>query len=282
VVAEVGSEVTRFRKGDRVVAPFNHSCGHCEFCDQGHENVCANLQLPGASYTGGFASLTKVSNADVNLVDLPESISFPVAAGLGCRFITAYHGIVDQAAVRPSEWVAVFACGGVGLSAVNIAAALGARVIAVTRSEEKLALARELGAEHTVKAGDDAVDEIVELTQGGAHVGVDALGSASTAIPALLCLRTRGRHVRLGISNQQEQGLISLPVDVITLKELSFIGSFGMQASRYPEMLQMIESGKLNPGRLVGEEISLEEAGPVLASMGDYDTVAMSVITDFS
>jgi threonine dehydrogenase-like Zn-dependent dehydrogenase len=97
----------------------------------------------------------------------------------------------------------------------------------------------------------------------------------------MLCQRTRGRHVRLVISNQQEKGMNRLQVDLITLKELSFIGSFVMQSSRYPEMLQMIETGKLNPGRLVGEEISLEEAGPVLASMGDYDTVAMSVITEF-
>lgn len=281
VVTEVGGEVTRFRKGDRVVSPFGHACGHCEFCDEGHENVCTNIQLPGANYTGGFASHTKIANADVNLVNLPESISFADAASLGCRFITSYHGIVDQARVQPGEWVAVFACGGVGLAAVNIAAALGARVIGVSRSEEKLALARELGAEHTVTAGADAVEQIVELSAGGVHVGVDALGSAATAIPALLSLRTRGRHLRLGVSNQQEQGEISFPVDVITFRELSVIGSFGMQAARYPEMLGMIESGKLQPSRLVGEEIALEQASEVLASMGSYDTVAMSVITRF-
>jgi len=281
VVTEVGSEVTRFRKGDRVVSPFGHACGHCEFCDEGHENVCANLQVPGAHYTGGYAAYTKVANADVNLVELPEAISFAAAASLGCRFITAYHGIVDQAALQAGEWVAVFACGGVGLSAVNIASALGARVIAVTRSKEKLELARELGAEHTVVAGPDAVGEVVELSGGGVHVGIDALGSAATAIPALLSLRTRGRHLRLGVSNQQERGQISFPVDVVTFRELSVIGSFGMQAARYPEMLQLIESGDLNPSRLVGEEIALEQAGEVLASMGGYETVAMSVITQF-
>lgn len=281
VVTEVGKDVGRFRVGDRVVSPFGHACGHCGLCDDGHENVCENMQIPGANYTGGYATYTKIANADVNLVELPESISFASAAGLGCRFITAYHGIVDQAAVRPGEWVAVFACGGVGLSAVNIASALGARVIAVTRSEEKLALARKLGAEHTVVAGPDAVEEVVELSDGGVHVGVDALGAAATAIPALMSLRTRGRHLRLGVSNQQEQGEISFPVDVITFRELSVIGSFGMQAARYPEMLQMIEAGRLSLDPLVGEEITLEQAAGVLASMGGYDTVAMSVITGF-
>ena len=183
VVEGVGSEVTGFQKGDRVVSPFGHACGSCEFCDSGHQNVCANLQLPGMHYTGGYAGYTKVAHADVNLVTLPAAIPFAEAAGMGCRFVTSYHGVVDQAAVQPGEWVAVFACGGVGLAAVNIAAALGAQVIAVSRSDEKLALAKELGASHTVTAGDGAPEKIRELTGGGVHVSVDALGAAETAIP---------------------------------------------------------------------------------------------------
>jgi D-arabinose 1-dehydrogenase-like Zn-dependent alcohol dehydrogenase len=280
VVEEVGSEVTGFGKGDRVVSPFGHACGTCEFCSAGHQNVCSDLQIPSMHYTGGYATYTKVANADVNLVGLPPAISFPEAAGMGCRFITSYHGVVDQAAVREGEWVAVFACGGVGLAAVDIASALGAKVIAVSRNEQKLALARELGATHTFTAGPDTPNEIVELTGGGAHVSVDALGSAETAVPALMSLRTRGRHVRLGGSNKKEQGQVSIPVDLILFRELSFVGSFGMQAARFPEMLKMVESGKLSPSRLVGNTVALEEAGDVLASMGGYETLAMSVITD--
>lgn len=281
IVVEVGSEVNRFQKGDRVVSPFCHACGACEFCTAGHENVCANLQLPGMHYTGGYASHTKVANADINLVNLPAAISFAEAAGMGCRFITAYHGVVDQVAVREGEWVAVFACGGVGLSAVNIASALGANVIAVSRNEKKLAMARELGAKHTITAGPEAANEIVELTGGGVHVSVDALGASETAIPAILSLRTRGRHLRLGVSNKKDQGQISVPVDLFTFRELSFVGSFGMQAARYPEMLQMIESGKLTPNLMVGGTVSLEQASEVLASMTGYDTLGMSVVTRF-
>jgi D-arabinose 1-dehydrogenase-like Zn-dependent alcohol dehydrogenase len=279
VVEEVGSEVTGFKQGDRVVSPFGHACGDCELCNDGHQNVCANLQIPSVHYTGGYATLTKVANADLNLVELPEVISFTEAAGMGCRFITSYHGVVDQAGVREGEWVAVFACGGVGLAAVNIAAALGANVIAVSRSHEKLELAKQLGASHTVTAGPDAPDEIVEITEGGAHVSVDALGAAETAIPAIMSLRTRGRHLRLGGSNHKDQGQVSIPVDVILFRELSIIGSFGMQAARFPEMLEMVESRRLNPDQLVGNTVTLEEAGDVLASMGRYDTMAMSVIT---
>lgn len=279
VVEEVGSEVAGFRRDDRVVSPFGHACGTCELCTAGHENVCANLQIPSMHYTGGYASHTKVANADINLVKLPAAISYPAAAGMGCRFITAYHGVVDQAVVRDGEWVAVFACGGVGLAAVNIASALGANVIAVSRTEGKLALAKKLGATHTITAGPDAADEIVELTAGGVHVSVDALGAAETAIPAIMSLRTRGRHLRLGGSNKKEQGQISLPVDAILFRELSVVGSFGMQAARMPDMLGMVESGKLNPDLLVGNTVALEDAGDVLASMTGYDTLAMSVIT---
>jgi alcohol dehydrogenase/propanol-preferring alcohol dehydrogenase len=281
VVIEVGREVRGCRVGDRIVAPFCQACGSCETCRSGHQNVCSDLQLPGFHFTGGFASHSTVANANVNVVKLPDAISFTDAAGMGCRFVTAYHGLVDQAAVKEGEWVAVFACGGVGLSAVNIAAGLGAQVVAVSRSPEKLDLARSLGAAHTVTAGPDAANEVVELTGGGAHVSVDALGSASTAIPAILSLRARGRHLRLGVSNKSEQGRIDVPVDVVTFRELSIIGSFGMQAARYPEMLGMVESGALSPGRLVGETVALEDVSDVLTSMSDYETVGMPVITSF-
>jgi threonine dehydrogenase-like Zn-dependent dehydrogenase len=153
--------------------------------------------------------------------------------------------------------------------------------VAVSRNEKKLAMARQLGAAHTVTAGPGAPEEIVDLTGGGAHVSVDALGSTETAIPAILSLRTRGRHLRLGVSNNKDRGQISLPVDLILFRELSVIGSFGMQAARYPEMLRMIASGKLKPAGMVGEKVALEQAGGVLASMTSYDTVAMSVITRF-
>lgn len=279
VVEEVGREVTRFRPGDRVVSPFCHACGHCEACSHGQQQVCSSMQFPGLHYSGGFAARSTVGRADVNLVKLPDSISFVEAAGMGCRFITAYHGVVDQAAVRPGEWVAVFAMGGVGLSAVDVATAMGANVIAVSRSEEKLALARKLGAVHTVTAGPDAAQHVVELTGGGAHVSIDALGAASTMLPGLFCLRPRGRHLRLGVSNKEDQGQVAVPVDLLPFKELAIIGSFGMQAARYPEMFRMIEAGRLHPGLLVGDRVGLEGVSGVLESMAAYATVAMTVMT---
>ncbi len=279
VLEEVGSAVQGFKKGDRVVVPFNHSCGVCEQCRAGHGNVCLDVRFPMFHYSGGYGRYAKVARAAINLVSLPELISFVDAAGMGCRFMTSWHGVVDQAKVKAGEWVAVFGCGGIGLAAVNIANALGANVIAVSRTPAKLDLAKELGAETTVNAAEgNAAEQIVELTRGGAHVSIDALGDEQTALPALFCLRTRGRHLRLGTSSKEQGGNISLPVDLIVFKEIEFIGSLGMQAGRYPAMLRMVESGKLQPGKLVQGTVSIDEASEVLESMGHSAPTGTRVI----
>jgi D-arabinose 1-dehydrogenase-like Zn-dependent alcohol dehydrogenase len=280
VVEGVGAAVARHRPGDRVVAPFNHGCGRCELCQAAHQNVCADIRLPILHYPGGFGQYSKVARADVNLVPLPSSVSFVDAASLGCRFITAWHGAVIQAAVQPGEWVTVFGCGGVGLAAVDICSALGANVIAVSRTAAKLTLAKELGAAHTVSATDTiAVEQIVQLMGGGSHVSIDALGDAETVIPALLSLRTRGRHLRLGTTSKEQGGSIALPVDLIVFRELQVIGSFGMPAARFSNMLRLVESGKLHPGKMVSGTVAIEQAGAALERMRNYGTVGVEVIT---
>ena len=282
VIEEVGSAVQGFKKGDRVVVPFTHSCGVCEQCRDGHQNVCLDVRFPMLHYTGGYGRYAKVSRAGVNLVRLPDSISFVDAAGMGCRYMTSWHGVVDQAKVKAGEWVAVFGCGGVGLAAVNIASALGASVIAVSRTQSKLDLATELGAVATVNAsGDNVAGQVVELTGGGAHVSVDALGDEQTAIPALYSLRPRGRHLRLGTSSKEQGGHIQIPVDLILFRELEIIGSLGMQAARYPAMLRMVESGQIQPGKLVQGTVPIEEAGNVLASMGTASISGTRVINQW-
>lgn len=281
VIEEVGARVRRFKKGDRVVAPFGHSCGTCECCSLGQQNVCSDIHIPGMHFTGGYAAYAKVSRADVNCVRLPDAISSRDAASLGCRFNTAYHGLVGQAKVAPGEWVVVLACGGVGLAAVDIASALGASVIAVSRNPAKLALARELGAVHTLTWSDAVVDAIVELTGGGAHVTVDALGDAALCVAGLKSLRAKGRHVRLGLGDQRDRGVAQVPVDMMVMRELTLVGSFGMEAPHFPAMLRMVETGKLHPARLVSRTISLAEASGVLAAMDNYETTGMVVIDRF-
>ncbi len=165
VIEAVGRDVTRWRKGDRVLVPFSQGEGTCEWCRSGHHNVCDTILAPGVVSWGGYGRLAAVSFADVNLVALPERIGFVEAASMGCRYMTSFHGVVDRAQVKPGEWVAVHGCGGVGLSAVQIATALGASVIGVDVSDDKLAFAKELGAVGTVNAAKtEPAGAIVELT----------------------------------------------------------------------------------------------------------------------
>jgi len=279
VIEDVGREVTRWHEGDRVLVPFSMGEGSCEWCRSGHQNVCDTMLTPGVVSWGGYGRRAAVPFADVNLVELPESVGFVEAASMGCRYMTSFHAIADQAKVAAGEWVAVHGCGGVGLSAVQIATALGASVIAVDVADEKLAFAKELGAVATVNAAAcDPAAAILDLTRGGAHVSIDALGIAATCRNSVNSLRKRGRHVQIGLTSAAEQGEVALPIDLIVLKEVSIIGSLGMQAPRFGAMLQMVESGKLRPGKLVHRTIPLEEAGGVLASMDRFATVGVTVI----
>lgn len=280
IVEEVGANVQRFKKGDRVVFPFNQACGNCGECASGHQHVCDNLSVSMAMGAGGFGAYTPVAHADVNLVTLPEDVSFVDGAALGCRFMTAFHGVTQKGRVKAGDWVAVFGCGGVGLAAVDIASAMGANVIAVTRSQEKLDMATRLGAVHTVKAGDHAAEEIKEITGGGVHVSVECLGTAATWMPCIMALRKRGRVVRLGMTGAEERGILPIPADMIVGMEIEIVGSYGMQARCYPEMLNMISAGVISPSTLVVEQVPMEGASGVLERMSDFDTIGYSVIVN--
>ncbi len=284
VVEEVGKEVRGFKRGDRVVVPFSQGDGTCEFCRTGHSNVCNALEIPGITYWGGYGRLVAVPRADLNLVALSEQVSFVEAASLGCRFMTSFHGVVHQAQVQPGEWVAVHGCGGIGLSAINIAAAIGANVIGIDLDDRKLELAKKLGASHVVnvkRTEIDAANAVMDLTGGGAHVSIDALGVATTVRNSIMCLRKRGRHLQIGLTTQAEKGEVSVPIDRMVLMELQLIGTVGMQASHYPSMLKMVEAGKLTPGAMVTERISLEKASDILDQMTSYQNVGTAVITQF-
>jgi len=280
VVAEVGPEVRGIRPGDRVTAPFCCGCGACEPCRLGHTQICERDYQPGFTGWGSFAERVLVPVADLNCVPLPGELAFEAAAALGCRFMTAFAAVGERGRVRAGDWLAVHGCGGVGLSAIMLGRALGARVIAVDVAPGPLERARELGAEHALEAG-DAVAGIRELTGGGAHVSIDALGVKATCTNSVMCTRKRGRHIQVGLTSGAEQGQIALPIDIIVLKEVRIIGSLGMQAPNFGRMLQMVENGKLNPGKLVHKKIKLEEASGVLESMDKYGTIGVTVINQY-
>lgn len=273
MVVEVGAEVRHCQVGDRVTVPFVCGCGRCEWCRAGEAQVCPDQQQPGFTHWGSFAEYVALHAADDNLVAIPEQIDFPTAASLGCRFATAYRALVGRARVSEGEWVTVVGAGGVGLSTVMIARALGGRVVVADRNPAALAAASALGAEHALRAdGTDIPVAVAELTGGGSHVAVDAVGSEQTCADAILSLRRRGRHIQVGLL-PPVGGHPRVPMARVIGWELDVLGSHGMAAVDYPGMMALIEQGSLQPQRLIERTIGLDEAAAMLPGF-DRATVA--------
>ncbi len=280
VITEVGQNVNRWRVGERVTVPFVCACGMCTQCVSGNHQVCDHQFQPGFTHWGSFAEYVAIDRADVNLVRLPDTMNAVTAASLGCRFATAFRAVVDQGNVSAGQWVAVHGCGGVGLSAIMIADALGAQVVAIDITADKLAVARSLGATATINASStpDVIGAVMESTVGGAHVSIDALGSPTTCFNSIASLRKRGKHIQVGLMLADHRHA-PVPMDQIIAKELEILGSHGMQAYRYDAMIDLIMTGKLRPDKLVGKTISLEEAPRELMDMNTFSGVGVTVIS---
>ncbi len=281
-IVAAGKNVKNFQEGDRVTIPFVGGCGRCEQCQSGNHQVCDNQSQPGFTHWGSFAEYVKLDQADINLVRVPDDISNETAAILGCRFVTSYRAIVEQGRIKGGEYIAVHGCGGVGLSAIMIAHALGALVIAVDINNDTLKLARELGATATVNANElkDVVQTVRDISKGGVHVSIDALGSQITCYNSIANLRKRGRHVQVGLMTGNDQHP-NIPMDQVIAHELEIYGSHGMQAYKYPEMLSMIYSGKLAPQSMIEKTISLKKSIHLLPKMNEYTTKGIIVINSF-
>jgi len=282
VIVAVGGKVTRWKVGDRVTVPFVGGCGSCPQCASGNHQVCDHQFQPGFGHWGSFAEFVALDFADVNLVRLPYELDFVTAASLGCRFVTSFRGVVDQGQVRADQWVAVHGCGGVGLSAIMIAQALGARVVAIDIQDDKLTFARSIGATATINGATttDVAGAVRDLTSGGAHVSIDALGSEVTCLNSIACLRKRGRHVQIGLMVDDWKHP-AVPMDLVLAHELEIVGSHGMQAHRYPRMMTMIQEGKLRPEKLIGRTVDLEQAIDMLVDMDKSTDVGVTVINEF-
>ena len=269
-IVEVGEDVTELQAGDRVAVPFCLGDGTCRYCRSGHGNVCPDgLALGFERAAGGaLAEYVRLPWAEFNAIRLPSSVEFREAAALGCRFMTAFHGLAHRVDPDPGAWAVVVGCGGVGLSAVQVADALGVRVIAADVESRKLERASGLGATETVDAGDEDVPEAVASVTGDG-AAVDAL-------------RPTGTHLQLGLTTDAECGEVPLPTDRMTMAAQSFVGSRGMPPSRADELVGLVESGAVDPGALVGRELSLSDVPDRLAAMTDYDTEGVEVVTDLS
>jgi D-arabinose 1-dehydrogenase-like Zn-dependent alcohol dehydrogenase len=278
VVESLGAGVERWAVGDRVTVPFVCGCGRCEWCRTGQAQVCPDQQQPGFTHWGSFAEFVPLHAADTNLVAIPGEVGFAAAAGLGCRFATAYRALAGRAKVTEGEWVTVIGAGGVGLSSVMIARALGGRVIAVDRNPAALTVAAELGAEHTLLASASGVPAAVaDLTGGGSHVAVDAVGGEQACADAILSLRRRGRHVQVGLL-PPVGGHPRVPMARVIGWELDVLGSHGMAAVDYPEMMALIAGGRLAPQRLIERTIGLTAAAALLPVFDRATVAGMTMI----
>lgn len=278
-IVAVGADVRNWAVGDRVTTPFVTACGRCPECAAGHQQVCRAQTQPGFTGWGSFAELVALDHADVNLVALPGGFSAATAAALGCRVATAFRAVSDVARVRPGEFVAVHGAGGVGLSAIAIAAAAGARVVAVDPSPAARDLALAFGAEHVVadSSADSVVQTVRDLTDGGAHVSIDAVGLPVTCENSVRSLRRRGRHVQIGLL-PAAAGKPSVPMDLVIAGELQVLGSHGMAAHDYPRLLALVGSGRFPLAELVTRELPLEAGPRALAEVGAATTAGITVL----
>jgi alcohol dehydrogenase len=282
IVAAVGKGVTKWKIGDRVTVPFVGGCGACAQCSSGNQQICDHQFQPGFTHWGSFAEYVSIHHADTNLVGLPGTLDFPAAASLGCRFVTSFRAVIDQGKTSPGQWVAVHGCGGVGLSAIMIANAAGANVVAIDISDEKLRLASALGAVATVNATQVAgvAEAVIDLTKGGVHVSLDALGHPTTCFNSISNLRKRGKHIQVGLM-LAEHSTPAIPMSKIIAHELEILGSHGMQAHRYDALFAMIEAGKLAPEKLIGRTITLEQSIDALVNMDKFEVAGVTVVTEF-
>jgi len=282
VIVEVGKNVKNFKVDDGVTVPFVSGCGNCEQCNTGNQQICDHQFQPGFTNWGSFAQYVSLNYADENLVTIPEEIDFITAASLGCRFATSFRGVVDQGKTKQDDWVVIHGCGGVGLSAIMIAKALGAKIIAIDINEDTLTLAKQLGADHSINSQfeKNVVGKIVDLTNGGANISIDALGHPAVLLNSISCLKKRGRHVQIGIM-KEEFTQSKIPIDLIIGRELEIVGSHGMQAHRYNEMLEMIKKGELQPAKLVSNTVALHDVIELLPQLNTSKTAGIQIINDF-
>lgn len=280
-VREVGRDVRNWTVGDRVIAPFILACGNCADCAAGNQTICATQAVPGFTINGAFAQAISVPRADANLTHLPDGMDPAVAAALGCRVTTVWHALTDRAALAPGEWLAVHGAGGIGLAALMLGKALGARVVMVDVVAEKLTHATSLGADAVIDArGTDVAEEIRTLTGGGAHVSVEALGIAQTMTASIRSLRKLGRHVQIGMPAGDHIN-VTLPMDAVYSGQLALYGTRGMPSWKYPSLLNLLNGG-LDLSPMIARRVALSDAAAELALFDGDAPPGIAVITDFT
>lgn len=282
VVVETGPEVRAWSVGDKVIAPFILACGTCGDCRAGNQTICAGQVVPGFTCDGAFATHVAVAHADANLTRLPEGMDPALAAALGCRVTTAWHALTGRAALGPGEWLGIWGGGGIGTAALLLGRAMGARVAVADVVPEKLAQAKELGAEVVIDAGlDDPAAAMKAATAGGVDLAIEALGFPETTANALTSLRKLGRMVQVGMP-AGDHVQMTLPWEAVYSGQLAIYGTRGMPAHRYPALLDFLAATGLDLSPMISRRVGLSDASAELALFDGPAPPGVAVITDFA
>ncbi len=259
-IAALGKDANGWKEGDRVLLPAVYGCGECQLCRTGRENICSRMVMFGNHVDGGYAEYMLAPAKDT--IPMPEEIPLIEGAIIADAVTTPYHAVVNRGQVEPGDAVVVFGCGGVGINIVQIAAALGAQVIAVDIVDSKLEWAKKLGAQAVINANQvERVDKAVrKLTGGGAQVAFEAIGYPATQEQAFASLRTGGRFVMVGYSPKP----MSLNAGRVMFREMEIIGSLGCRAVDYPRVLEMARQGKIKVKELVSARFPLDDINQAL------------------
>ncbi|MDW8000781.1 MAG: NAD(P)-dependent alcohol dehydrogenase, partial [Candidatus Nitrosocaldus sp.] len=264
IVEEVGSGVTGFGKGDRVLVHFLSPCGKCKRCLQGNGMQCLRLferEGYGFSDDGGYAEYCRVDAE--RLIKLPDDLGIEFAATLGCAGITAYHAVKSVARVKMGESVVIYGAGGVGLYALQAARLAGAYTIAVARSEARLRLAESLGADHVVNAKESNLRrEVRRLTDGaGADVVFDFVMTDESIRNSMGMLASGGRLVLVGVSNKP----ITIDPQITVLKEFSLLGSLVGTKDELEELVGLAASKRIRS--VANRAFTLDEVNEALTML---------------
>jgi alcohol dehydrogenase, propanol-preferring len=259
VVAAVGAGVTQLREGDPVgIAWLHDACGCCEHCITGWETLCETQHDSGYSVNGSFAEYAIGSAAYV--ARLPAKVDFVAMAPILCAGVTTYKGIKETEA-RPGEWLAISGIGGLGHVAIQYAKAMGLHVVALDVTEEKLALARSLGAELAINAtAPDAVAQVVKQTGGGAHGVLVTAVSPPAFSQALQLARRRGTVSLVGLP----PGEFATPIFDVVLKRITLRGSIVGTRKDLAEAIEFADEGKVKAHI---HQKSLEDINSIFADL---------------
>jgi propanol-preferring alcohol dehydrogenase len=274
IVAEAGSAVRNFKEGDRVLLPAVLTCGSCEFCRTGRENICSTMTMFGNNVDGAYAEYVAAPAKDV--FHLPKEIPLEEGSVIADAVSTPYHAVKNRAEVRGGDSVVVFGCGGVGINLVQIAAAFGGIVIAVDISDTKLELAKKFGASYTVNSSkvENIGKEIKKLTGGGADIAIEAIGRPQTIEMAFGTLRKGGRLVVVGYSAED----ITLSAAKIMYFEMEVRGSLGCRPVDYPRLIELCRIGKIRVKELVTQKFPLEKINDAFDLLRSHDENALRSI----